>query len=235
MSRSARPTLVGGSEDDGKGNALPALAGGGSVLQELPGIVKEVFEATLAAVPQTATEAQELSDHKAALVVYQEEAAKAEKRRREHVEAAIRQAAVGMTADALIHAAGKMQPLHPGTLVRVSLSHMDMVVRRTLHTGIKRGRDLATWSSELFYILEASDATPSGRAANSYPHYKVAGVGRPADEAAIFYPLRQDLLAVGPLDVPEGQLDRLRRGETAFLEGVVVPRPGAAARPFLTT
>jgi hypothetical protein len=194
-------------------------------------IVRDAFAEALGAVPMTPEE-----DNAAAALAYTAAAGAAKDTRDTFVRAGIRHAALGMRADAL-HRAGKaLEPLAVGSIVRVSALHLDKVLRRAMHAGVKRGKDILTWSEDLYYVV---DSPPTGPAAEAEaaasgslrPHYLVLPVGKRADDEQMLHVRRQDLLAVVSEPVTATQLAALREGHDAFLRDIVQRKPGPDGRP----
>lgn len=195
-------------------------------------IVQRAFALALTEVPVSAEEAA--LDRAAG--AYTREAAAAKVTRESFVRAGIRHAALGMQADALHRAGGALAPLAVGSIVRVSALHLSKALRRDMHAGVKRGRDIQTWSEELYYVISTPATGPLAEAEAAAdglvrPHYFVMPVGKRAEADMMLHVRRQDLLAVSAQPVTASQLRLLRRGHADFLRDIVEHKPGADGLP----
>jgi hypothetical protein len=223
---------AGGGADAGGAEAagVAPLTGGADTYAA---VALEAYQDALAARPFDAAELAEV----AALQRYRDVATAATAARTAFAQRGIRHGALGMTADALLRAEASLKPLPVGTLVRISVAHLDRKHKRALKMGVKAARDQPVWSEDVYYLVAAPPATPDAAAAASAsgderPTYVAVKVGdRDTPDARLSVP-RQDLLAVTATPATPAELARLRDGDTQPVTRLVTLRPGTAAHPL---
>jgi len=105
---------------------------------------------------------------------YRQAAQEAAEKRNAFAAAGIRHTALGTTADALVRSEASLRPLQLGSIVRVSNVHLDKALRRAIKAGVKRAKDMVSWSADLYYVAAAPAHGPLQAAAgnaDARPHY----------------------------------------------------------------
>jgi hypothetical protein len=164
--------------------------------------------------------------------------------RNEYVRRGIRHGALGMMTDALIKAEDSMSRLDVGSLVRVSLQHMNKTVRSEVKVGMKRAQDLNTWSATVFCVTQQPIDTWLGSdeslVAPSSQKSRIAGAGAESREFRTLYTVipcldglgevlrhnpifvpRQDLLLVSKTRLTVQQMQAVKRGEGSRIEAQI--------------